>query len=136
MFKQLESDHQFDMFCFSKIVHFQYMSGSALTYQDTSKASFDNTNLRTLRNLQDLLIDLNGHIITFHHPSVSEDRTSDVEGAKLSSLTCRKAGCKLSRWHVVTTSKFPVTHLAIAKFDDLKNVSETDVACSWNFTCY
>lgn len=83
------------------------MSGSALTYQDTSKAFFDNTNLRTLRNLQDLLIDLNGHIITFHHPSVSEDQTSDVEGAKPSSLTCRKAGCLLSRWQVVTTSKFP-----------------------------
>ena len=132
-----ESDHQFDMFCFLQDCPFSVYVWFSPDLSGHIQSFFDNTNLRTLRNLQDLLIDLNCHIITFHHPfRIWGFAPLMWKVQKLSSLTCRKAGCLLSRWRVVTTSKFPVTHLAIAKFDDLKNVSETDGACSWNFTCY
>lgn len=136
-FKQLESDHQFDMFLllqncpFSVYVWFSPdLSGHIQSifwqhkFEDVAKSS------RSPHWPQ-----------WSHHHFPSPFR---IWGSNLWCGRCKTILFDLSkgRLPVVTLAGChdlkisPTTRLAIAKFDDLKNVSETDVACSWNFTCY
>ncbi len=106
--------------------------GVAPTYHDTSKEFSSKEFLLTNQIEEIAQSSRSPHwpqwIHHIHLSSVSEfsseDRTVDVEGAKLSSLTCRNFENTNPRFPVshgrLSRPQCSPTHLAIAKFDDLK----------------